>query len=75
MQLLKGHQSVEQTVEAYTKSVGLLSQQCQQLLEAGHPERCGSTFIVSSLNVLFLFLSLVQVVTKLFYPSVKVSRS
>lgn len=75
LQLLKGHQSVEQTVEAYAESVGLLSQQCQQLLEVGHPERCGSTSITSPLNVLFFFLSLGQVLTKLFCPSVKVSRS
>lgn len=44
LQLLKGHQVVEQTVEAYTESVGLLSQQCQHLLEIGHPERWDSTF-------------------------------
>lgn len=44
LQLLKGHQSVEQTVEAYAESVGLLSQQCQHLLEIAHPERCDRTF-------------------------------
>lgn len=44
LQLLKDHQSVEQTVESYAESVGLLSQQCQHLLEIGHPERCDSTF-------------------------------
>lgn len=44
LQLLKGNQSVEQAVEAYAESVGLLSQQCQQLLEIGHPERCDRTF-------------------------------
>lgn len=31
---------MEQAVEAYAQVVGLLSQQCQRLLEVGHPERC-----------------------------------
>lgn len=43
LQLLKGHHAVEQTVEAYAESIGLLSQQCQHLLEIGHPERCERT--------------------------------
>ncbi|XP_077448718.1 spectrin beta chain, non-erythrocytic 4 [Stigmatopora argus] len=38
LELLKTHLSLEQTVETYAETVGMLSQQCQQLLELGHPE-------------------------------------
>lgn len=40
LQLLKTHLALEQTVETYAETVGMLSQQCQYLLEIGHPERC-----------------------------------
>lgn len=43
LQLLKAHLALEQTVETYAETVGMLSQQCQHLLEMGHPERCGLT--------------------------------
>lgn len=42
LQLLKAHLALEQTVETYAETVGMLSQQCQHLLELGHPERCGT---------------------------------
>ncbi|XP_071754480.1 spectrin beta chain, non-erythrocytic 4 [Centroberyx gerrardi] len=38
LQLLKSHLALEQTVETYAETVGMLSQQCQRLLELGHPE-------------------------------------
>ncbi|XP_024921597.1 spectrin beta chain, non-erythrocytic 4 isoform X2 [Cynoglossus semilaevis] len=38
LQLLKAHLALEQTVETYAETVGMLSQQCQRLLELGHPE-------------------------------------
>ncbi|KAK5611500.1 hypothetical protein CRENBAI_015730 [Crenichthys baileyi] len=38
LQLLKAHLALEQTVETYAETVGMLSQQCQQLLELGHPD-------------------------------------
>ncbi|XP_023817965.1 spectrin beta chain, non-erythrocytic 4-like [Oryzias latipes] len=38
LQLLKAHLTLEQTVETYAETVGMLSQQCQRLLELGHPE-------------------------------------
>ncbi|KAK5858954.1 hypothetical protein PBY51_003057 [Eleginops maclovinus] len=38
LQLLKGHLALEQTVETYAETVGMLTQQCQRLLEMGHPE-------------------------------------
>ncbi|XP_059208241.1 spectrin beta chain, non-erythrocytic 4 [Centropristis striata] len=38
LQLLKTHLALEQTVETYAETVGMLSQQCQRLLELGHPE-------------------------------------
>ncbi|KAE8288072.1 Spectrin beta chain, non-erythrocytic 4 Beta-IV spectrin Spectrin, non-erythroid beta chain 3 [Larimichthys crocea] len=38
LQLLKAHLALEQTVETYAETVGMLSQQCQHLLEVGHPE-------------------------------------
>uniref|UniRef100_A0A672FUM6 PH domain-containing protein n=1 Tax=Salarias fasciatus TaxID=181472 RepID=A0A672FUM6_SALFA len=38
LQLLKTHLALEQTVETYAETVGMLSQQCQRLLEMGHPE-------------------------------------
>ncbi|XP_068600352.1 spectrin beta chain, non-erythrocytic 4 [Brachionichthys hirsutus] len=38
LQLLKAHLTLEQTVETYAETVGMLSQQCQHLLELGHPE-------------------------------------
>lgn len=41
LQLLKAHLTLEQIVETYAETVGMLSQQCQRLLELGHPERCG----------------------------------
>lgn len=43
LQLLKAHLALEQTVETYAETVGMLSQQCQRLMELGHPERCGMT--------------------------------
>nr|XP_033954192.1 LOW QUALITY PROTEIN: spectrin beta chain, non-erythrocytic 4 [Pseudochaenichthys georgianus] len=43
LQLLKGHLALEQTVENYAETVGMLTQQCQLLMEMGHPERCGPT--------------------------------
>jgi len=39
LQLLKSHLVLEQTVEMYAETVGMLSQQRQRLLELGHPER------------------------------------
>ncbi|XP_067363116.1 spectrin beta chain, non-erythrocytic 4-like isoform X5 [Channa argus] len=38
LQLLKKHLVLEQTIEDYAETIGLLSQQCRQLLEMGHPE-------------------------------------
>ncbi|KAA8586363.1 hypothetical protein FQN60_000199 [Etheostoma spectabile] len=38
LQLLKAHLALEQTVETYAETVGMLSQQCQRLRELGHPE-------------------------------------
>ncbi|KAM9728343.1 spectrin beta chain, non-erythrocytic 4 isoform 1-T2 [Menidia menidia] len=38
LQLLKSHLTLEQTVETYAETVGMLSQQCQRLLELGHPD-------------------------------------
>ncbi|XP_046899336.1 spectrin beta chain, non-erythrocytic 4 [Hypomesus transpacificus] len=38
LQLLKEHLSLEHTVENYAEAVGCLSQQCQRLLELGHPD-------------------------------------
>ncbi|CAL1573986.1 unnamed protein product [Knipowitschia caucasica] len=38
LQLLKSHLSLEQTVETYAETVGMLSQQCQCLLGLGHPD-------------------------------------
>ncbi|KAI3373399.1 hypothetical protein L3Q82_022005 [Scortum barcoo] len=38
LQLLKAHLALEQTVETYAETVGMLSQQCQHLLELGHPD-------------------------------------
>ncbi|XP_041808636.1 spectrin beta chain, non-erythrocytic 4 [Chelmon rostratus] len=38
LQLLKAHLALEQTVETYAETVGMLSQQCQHLLELVHPE-------------------------------------
>uniref|UniRef100_A0A8C5EBK4 Spectrin beta chain, non-erythrocytic 4-like n=1 Tax=Gouania willdenowi TaxID=441366 RepID=A0A8C5EBK4_GOUWI len=38
LQLLKTHLVLEQTVETYAETVGMLSQQCQRLLEVGHPQ-------------------------------------
>uniref|UniRef100_A0AAQ4QBA6 Spectrin beta, non-erythrocytic 4 n=4 Tax=Gasterosteus aculeatus aculeatus TaxID=481459 RepID=A0AAQ4QBA6_GASAC len=38
LQLLKKHLVLEQTIEDYAETVGLLSQQCRQLLEMGHPD-------------------------------------
>uniref|UniRef100_A0A3P9K465 Spectrin, beta, non-erythrocytic 4a n=1 Tax=Oryzias latipes TaxID=8090 RepID=A0A3P9K465_ORYLA len=38
LQLLKAHLTLEQTVETYAETVGMLSQQCQRLLELGHPD-------------------------------------
>ncbi|XP_045076767.1 spectrin beta chain, non-erythrocytic 4-like isoform X1 [Coregonus clupeaformis] len=38
LQLLKKHLALEQTIEDYAETIGLLSQQCRQLLEMGHPD-------------------------------------
>uniref|UniRef100_A0A3B3RNV7 Spectrin beta chain n=1 Tax=Paramormyrops kingsleyae TaxID=1676925 RepID=A0A3B3RNV7_9TELE len=38
LKLLKKHLVLEQTVEDYAETIGLLSQQCRQLLELGHPD-------------------------------------
>lgn len=38
LQLLKKHVVLEQTIEDYAETIGLLSQQCRQLLEMGHPD-------------------------------------
>uniref|UniRef100_A0A8B9KWM8 Spectrin beta chain n=1 Tax=Astyanax mexicanus TaxID=7994 RepID=A0A8B9KWM8_ASTMX len=38
LQLLKKHLVLEQTIEDYAETIGLLSQQCRQLLEIGHPD-------------------------------------
>ncbi|XP_075892697.1 spectrin beta chain, non-erythrocytic 4 [Nelusetta ayraudi] len=38
LQLLKKHLVLEQTIEDYADTIGLLSQQCRQLLEMGHPD-------------------------------------
>ncbi|KAM6983678.1 spectrin beta chain, non-erythrocytic 4 isoform 1-T2 [Tautogolabrus adspersus] len=38
LQLLKAHLTLEQTVETYAETVGMLSQQCQHLMELGHPD-------------------------------------
>lgn len=38
LQLLKKHLVLEQTIEDYAETIGLLSHQCRQLLEMGHPD-------------------------------------
>ncbi|RXM35303.1 Spectrin beta chain, non-erythrocytic 4 [Acipenser ruthenus] len=38
LQLLKKHLVLEQTIEDYAETIGLLSQQCRSLLELGHPD-------------------------------------
>ncbi|XP_061916611.1 spectrin beta chain, non-erythrocytic 4-like isoform X5 [Entelurus aequoreus] len=38
LQLLKKHLVLEQTIEDYAETIGLLSQQCRQLLEMGYPD-------------------------------------
>ncbi|XP_056333916.1 spectrin beta chain, non-erythrocytic 4-like isoform X4 [Danio aesculapii] len=38
LQLLKKQLALEQTIEDYAETIGLLSQQCRQLLELGHPD-------------------------------------
>ncbi|GAA6106628.1 spectrin beta chain, non-erythrocytic 4 isoform X1 [Tachysurus ichikawai] len=38
LQLLKKQISLDQTIEDYAETIGLLSQQCRQLLELGHPD-------------------------------------
>ncbi|XP_028652270.1 spectrin beta chain, non-erythrocytic 4-like [Erpetoichthys calabaricus] len=38
LQFLKKHLVIEQTIEDYAETIGLLSQQCRSLLEMGHPE-------------------------------------
>lgn len=38
LQLLKKHLVLEQSIEDYAETIGLLSQQCRQLLEMGHPD-------------------------------------
>ncbi|XP_053728371.1 spectrin beta chain, non-erythrocytic 4-like isoform X1 [Synchiropus splendidus] len=38
LQLLKKHLVLEQAIEDYAETIGLLSQQCRQLLEMGHPD-------------------------------------
>ncbi|XP_034086451.1 spectrin beta chain, non-erythrocytic 1-like isoform X4 [Gymnodraco acuticeps] len=38
LQLLKKHLVLDQTIEDYADTIGLLSQQCRQLLEMGHPD-------------------------------------
>ncbi|KAI1902683.1 hypothetical protein AGOR_G00018540 [Albula goreensis] len=38
LELLKRHLVMEQTIEDYAERIGLISQQCQQLLELGHPD-------------------------------------
>lgn len=40
LQLLKKQLSLEQAIEDYAETIGLLSQQCRQLLELGHSDRC-----------------------------------
>lgn len=40
LQLLKKQLALEQTIEDYAETIGLLSQQCRQLLELRHPDRC-----------------------------------
>uniref|UniRef100_A0AAY4EG11 Spectrin beta chain n=1 Tax=Denticeps clupeoides TaxID=299321 RepID=A0AAY4EG11_9TELE len=38
LQLLKKHLVLEQTINDYAETIGLLSQQCRQLMELGHPD-------------------------------------
>ncbi|KAJ8266061.1 hypothetical protein GJAV_G00125460 [Gymnothorax javanicus] len=38
LELLKTHLAMEQTIEDYAETIGLLSQQCRQLLELDHPD-------------------------------------
>uniref|UniRef100_A0A8C1GAI2 Spectrin beta chain n=1 Tax=Cyprinus carpio TaxID=7962 RepID=A0A8C1GAI2_CYPCA len=38
LQLLKKQLALEQTIEDYAETIGMLSQQCRQLLELGHPD-------------------------------------
>ncbi|XP_046720321.1 spectrin beta chain, non-erythrocytic 4-like isoform X3 [Silurus meridionalis] len=38
LQLLKKQLSLEQSIEDYAETIGLLSQQCRQLLELSHPD-------------------------------------
>ncbi|XP_062861105.1 spectrin beta chain, non-erythrocytic 4-like isoform X1 [Trichomycterus rosablanca] len=38
LQLLKKHLALEQTIDDYAETIGLLSQQCRQLLEICHPD-------------------------------------
>uniref|UniRef100_A0A673H3W4 Spectrin beta chain n=1 Tax=Sinocyclocheilus rhinocerous TaxID=307959 RepID=A0A673H3W4_9TELE len=38
LQLLKKQLALQQTIEDYAETIGMLSQQCRQLLELGHPD-------------------------------------
>ncbi|XP_075957464.1 spectrin beta chain, non-erythrocytic 4 [Anarhichas minor] len=56
LQLLKAHLALEQTVETYAETVGMLSQQCQRLLELGHPESVQLTKQQSHIDRLYVSL-------------------
>ncbi|KAG7224675.1 hypothetical protein INR49_011428 [Caranx melampygus] len=56
LQLLKAHLALEQTVETYAETVGMLSQQCQRLLELGHPESENITKQQSHIDRLYVSL-------------------
>uniref|UniRef100_A0A8C4Z818 PH domain-containing protein n=1 Tax=Gadus morhua TaxID=8049 RepID=A0A8C4Z818_GADMO len=56
LQLLKGHLVLEQTVETYAETVGMLSQQRQRLLELGHPESQQITKQQSHIDRLYVSL-------------------
>lgn len=52
LQLLKKHLVLEQTVEDYAETIGLLSQQCRQLLEMGHPDWLANKHTMQSIDFL-----------------------
>ncbi|XP_034406447.1 spectrin beta chain, non-erythrocytic 4 [Cyclopterus lumpus] len=56
LQLLKAHLALEQTVETYAETVGMLSQQCQRLMELGHPESVQLTKQQSHIDRLYVSL-------------------
>ncbi|XP_074466897.1 spectrin beta chain, non-erythrocytic 4 [Sebastes fasciatus] len=56
LQLLKAHLALEQTVETYAETVGMLSQQSQRLQELAHPESLQLTKQQSHIDRLYVSL-------------------